>query len=275
VKKDNTDVVIGIHQEDDQVLGGHLRKNIDTGLIILEDDDEYYLIHDYFNLTKTRDYFCKTVLNKGTYHIIPITTGALLQRPFHNHPEPIEVKHIPHHYAYSTLHPYVESVIGDIFRKIDLCMNSQVDAKELNGLGRIIDNYFMKSLLQKDFTKEKFDRASCTKKGLTEFGFKTLLVKEESKTFRKVLNKLGYDEGLYSVKSRVYGLTFHSDKTLKIKREAAVGSYMDEWAWDFLMTELYYEFGSEETISKNNCECEMIAHSEIDAVSYVVFNDDD
>lgn len=180
IEDDDTDVVLGLHQEDDKALGGHLSKNIDIGLIIIQEDEECYWTHDYFNLSKTRDYFCKTTLDEGTYHIIPLTTGALMQRPFNKPPESIEVEDLAYPYAYSKLHPYVDAVLSSIFRKVDLCMNSQIDAVELNGFGKIIDNEYMKTLLQKDFTKEKFSKACCTKKGLTEYGFKTLLVEQVS-----------------------------------------------------------------------------------------------
>lgn len=61
-------------------------------------------------------------------------------------------------YEYSKLHPYLDATFSDIFRKMDLECNSQLDANELKVLGRIIDNKYFKQILQKDFTTEKFNK---------------------------------------------------------------------------------------------------------------------
>lgn len=168
---------MGIHQEDQDALGGYLRSNIDMGFAIIEEDDSYYWLYDYLEMRKERDIFFKASLNKGKYHIVPMTTGVFLRRPFH-----LDIQKVPldpvHPYRYSELHPYLDSVLSDLFRKADLRGNSLLGASELNGFGEIIENKFLSSITESDFNKTNFDKASCTKKGITEFGFKSVIMKE-------------------------------------------------------------------------------------------------
>ena len=155
--------------------------------MIIEDDDEYYYVHDYFDLQTTRDYFFKTTFYQGKYHIIPISTGALLKRPYELETI-VPNLDINESYQYSTLHPDIESVLGDIFRKIDIQCNSQLDAREINAFGKIVENDYFKSLLSSDFNKENFNRSCCTKKGLTEYGFKYLVLEQVTSHLILILN---------------------------------------------------------------------------------------
>lgn len=44
---------------------------------------------------------------------------------------------LPNKYGYGELHPFLDSVIGDIFRKYDICCNYRLDASELSSFGKI------------------------------------------------------------------------------------------------------------------------------------------
>ena len=37
---DDNDITIGIHQEDERIVGGHLRKNMDAGFVVMTYDPE-------------------------------------------------------------------------------------------------------------------------------------------------------------------------------------------------------------------------------------------
>ena len=175
VIEDETKITMGISQEDDSVLGGYLRKNIDWGVVIIQEDEDSYWLYDYFELRKMRDYFFQATFDEGLYHIVPITTGALMRRPYKQKINLIKMD-LEGPYKYSKLHPYIESTLSDIFRKTDLMWNSQLDAHELNAFGHIVNNKYLKSLIDQDFNKKNFDKASCTKKGLTEYGFKSVFM---------------------------------------------------------------------------------------------------
>lgn len=84
---------------------------------------------------------------------------------------------------------------------------------------------------------------------------------------------LGYDQGLYSIKSRSFMMSFHSNEKLKIKRNDTVGSYMHEWAWDLYMEQMLVEQrqGSRKE-NKNQCMMFTVAHPHINAISYAVWN---
>lgn len=177
IKRDNTPITLGIHQEDDQALGGYLKENLDMGLVILEDDEQYFWVHDYLEFRRERDLFFQTTLDHGTYHIIPVTTGVFLRRPYKLKIQKVPINLISS-YKYSKLHPYIDCVLTDLFRKADLRCNSLLEANELNSFGDIIRNKYLQGVIQPDFNKDNFDKSCCTKKGLTEYGFKTIMMQE-------------------------------------------------------------------------------------------------
>jgi hypothetical protein len=110
-------------------------------------------------------------MDRGTYHIVPITTGTCFQRPLNDEMEVVNLDYSKA-YEYHSIHPYLDATLSDIFSKIDLHSNMRLEASELNAFGRFINNEYFKSLLPTDFSSSKFDEMSCTKQGMTEFGFK-------------------------------------------------------------------------------------------------------
>lgn len=75
IKEDNTEVIMGIHQDDDSAIGGHLKQILDTCLVVIAEDEEDIWLWEYSEFTKDRDLFFKTTLDAGTYSVVPITTG--------------------------------------------------------------------------------------------------------------------------------------------------------------------------------------------------------
>lgn len=71
---------------------------------------------------------------------------------------------------------YYASTAMDIFRKIDLTANGILSAKELNQFGVITDNKKFKDIKQEDFKSAKFENISCTKEGITRYGFLQFLM---------------------------------------------------------------------------------------------------
>ena len=64
----------------------------------------------------------------GTYLIVPLTTGGLLQRPLDGK-EPVDWTVKIDGVTYS--HPDYDTTLNDIFRKIDLVLDRTLDASEL------------------------------------------------------------------------------------------------------------------------------------------------
>ena len=181
IKKNDTEITFGIHQEDGSWIGAHLRDPLDVGIVILKDKKDDYSLHEYFTPSKDRDYFFKSKFRKGKYHLVPITSGVLMMRR-----PGIKMKivstNIQQPYEFSRLSPYLDSTLSDIFRKIDLFSNQGLEAEEINRFGVLIKNEYFKSILQKDLNQDNFDEMNCTQAGITEYGFKKVMIKQVSST---------------------------------------------------------------------------------------------
>ena len=71
-------VTFGIHQEDERIVGAHLRRNMDVGFVILrteEDEDEVHFVN-YCPFNREREVFHEVILEAGTYILVPLTTGG-------------------------------------------------------------------------------------------------------------------------------------------------------------------------------------------------------
>lgn len=83
----------------------------------------------------------------------------MLQRPFD-----LEVDEIPlkcdGDYGYSKIHPYLDRTLTDVFEKVDINGNHQLEAHELVKLGKAIKIDYFQQLKQSEFTKENYDKAS-------------------------------------------------------------------------------------------------------------------
>ena len=62
-----------------------------------------------------------------------------MQRPFDLDFDPYEID-CKGEYEYSKINPYLDSTLSDMFNKIDLSSNHQLEARELNRFGNIIQN---------------------------------------------------------------------------------------------------------------------------------------
>ena len=88
--------------------------------------------------------------------------------------------------------------------KIDLAANGFLSAAELNQFGRIIGNKKFADIKQSDFSSKKFENISWTSDGLTFHGFLQFLFQNLGHDeIDDMLQKLGYDDQLRSLKSRV------------------------------------------------------------------------
>lgn len=107
--------------------------------------------------------------------IIPLTLGGLLQKPLNGSDDPFTP--FLEHDGETFWHPILNSTIVDIFRKVDLVLNRQLDAEELNQLGDITNMDYFKNIEEEDFLGPDFKDISCDKNGLTLYGFKQVLMK--------------------------------------------------------------------------------------------------
>ena len=143
-----------------------------------------------------------------------------------------------------------ESTANDIFRKFDMLLNRELGYSEFKGFCDCVNKHLTEEEFNKDilgkfastknvdskrggFTGESMPSESQTARGsreggLTLEGFKRFLVNEienqkmkEDKMF-EWLADLGYDQDLYSIRSRCFMLTFHSTADLSVSVRDAV-----------------------------------------------------
>ena len=223
VEEDETEIIIGIHQEDKRNLGSSLRPYLDATFIVLkrnEDDDDQLEYFGYGKFSRDREMFAKLEFDAGSYVVVPFTSGALLQKMSTKEDGKSKTKNLLQKATSSILETqqYCLSTMIDIFRKIDLTANGILSSKELNQFGHIVENQKFKDIKQSDFESPEFENISCTNEGLTRYGFMQYMMQNfQKKEIDSILKKLGYDEQLRSLKSRVFVITFHSSEPLAVK----------------------------------------------------------
>ena len=130
-------------------------------------------------------------------------------------------------------HPYFSSTINDIFRKLDLAVNGVLSAQELNQFGKIVNERLFMDIREDDFTSEAFEDISCSNEGVSLLGFKQLLFRNfNNSEITGILKKLGYDECLNSLKSRVIVMSFLSSEELTVKINDAIENNFHNKAFD-------------------------------------------
>mmetsp|Transcript_3680 Transcript_3680/g.3608 ORF Transcript_3680/g.3608 Transcript_3680/m.3608 type:complete len:416 (-) Transcript_3680:276-1523(-) len=210
-----THLVVGLHQEDERIEGVLPRRPyLDFGMAIIKRGET---IHEGSTLLSFKDYVmardCEVeiVLEPGSYIVVPRTTGCNIRRPVdadEQEPAPYLVN------ENGEPHEIFKSTIADIFKKFDLVISNTIDFKEFLGffeiLGlKITEPEFQSNILGKYCSYQ----GALTLKGFTDW-FLDQVQEKGDQTIYEWLNKLGYDSDLYSIRSRLFTITFHS-KTLQ------------------------------------------------------------
>ena len=159
IDDDDTEVHIGIHQEDSRVLGADRRSYLDISFVLFKLDPENKLeVFKVSDFAVEREVQESLLLNEGKYILCPVTSGALLQKPHSAKNEKIEYRIKQDNITMP--HPFYLSTLNDIYRKIDLSLNEILSADELNQFGRIIKEKKFTDIKQNDFTTDKFKSIS-------------------------------------------------------------------------------------------------------------------
>lgn len=278
--EEETVMNISLHQEDERIVGVHLRKNMDAGFVVLknegDEDEPDFVFIDYCPLARERDITKEFSLEEGSYAVVPLTTGALLQRTLKASKTPVNYKYIHEHYE-ERPHPYFLSTINDIFRKTDLQVNGRLSARELNQLGKIIDSDYFKNIKDSDFTSSEFADISCDKEGVSLLGFKQLLFRKfQLQEIRDIMTKLGYDEALNSTKSRIFMMNFQANEDvgeLEVSVNESITKNMHNLAWNKLHQHLIEEEGlGDLSTSKGNYDLFGYVHKQAYAVTFALVN---
>ena len=172
-------------------------------------------------------------------------------------------------------HAFYKSTFDDIFSKLDLQLDGQLSAKELNQFGEIIDNDVFEDLTVPDFFKEKFWNISCDENGLTRYGFHQILETFNDENIEDMLCKLGYDSSLYSLKSKMYTLTFHSSVPIRVRISDALKTDLNERAWDLMMSKYNKLYGATGAIQDDRVVIFRKHHDKAHSLCYGAINKTD
>ncbi|CAG9325980.1 unnamed protein product [Blepharisma stoltei] len=209
VRENDTEIVLGIHQEDERSVGvKKYRKYLDLGIVVMSYDGNVYMPYRCSEKMLTdRDLQMELSLPQGKYLITPISSGTAFTRPSDS-----EKQVFPLITEEGSMHPLFQSTIKDIFRRTDIHMNQAVNYQEF---------MTMYSRIEPDLTEDEFTSILCrtydsnsnrlTLNGFYEFFMAQTLDKGEE-TIRNCLSLLGYDSDFYSLQSRAVVFTMHSNK---------------------------------------------------------------
>jgi calpain-15 len=263
--KDTTRVFIGVHQEDERILGVALKRSyLDVGLVVLrrELDGSLTLVHNR-ELSFERQIECEVILEPGSYIILPRTTGCLLRRP---HDAPREKTKLLN--SKGNLSDVAESAVSDVFRKFDMLLTRELAFNEFKAFHEAIS----KSITEVEFRQKILKKYCSTDKGITLTGFKEFFrdaIKEQGEeAIWSWMDSLGYDRDLYSVKSRTFLLTLHSDIELSVVVRDAVATELDPRT-NILLIE---KFGKELEY-KTGVRCFFQFNKDVHAYSYGILNE--
>lgn len=130
-----THLVVGLHQEDERIEGTLPRRPyLDFGIALIKRSSEGSSLIGFKDYVMARDCEIETVLEPGSYIVVPRTTGCAIKRPQEVDP----ADEITSLYEDGQISQIVESTIADIFRKFDLVISNTIDYKEFKGFFDII-----------------------------------------------------------------------------------------------------------------------------------------
>ncbi|CAI2385872.1 unnamed protein product [Moneuplotes crassus] len=243
-------VEIGLHQEDERILGADKRPYLDICYVILKKEENKQLkVVGISDLVTERDSEDSFHLEAGNYIVVPRTIGSLL-KAFSFNSEEVPLKSSTE--EGKMWNAKVVSTFSDVFRKIDLRLDGILTARELNLFGHITDSDLFKHVTPESFDGPEFENISHVEDGITRYGFYQLMGKYSESEVSRMLRRLGYDKSLQSTKSRVFVITFHSTEEIRVKIGNAVKCDINEKAADLIMSKYLENQGAKNAKEDEN-----------------------
>jgi len=202
---EKTRLFLGLHQEDKRSVGVFSRRpQLDMSILVFKRDAvRKPLLQHYEPMKVERQVEVELELEPGEYIVVPKSSGCALRRPISARPEGkplIENQH---------LSALAESTFRDIFRKFDMMVSQDLNNDELRAVfetGGMSSSDFQPYRQAKPLPIE----------GFLDLMEKLTLQRGENFMFG-FLERHGYDRDLYSVKSRVFMLTVHSERQVELE----------------------------------------------------------
>ena len=261
--KRQTHVTIGLHQEDARNYGvDERRPYLDLGLVVLDMSDGGFKLFKAKEAVSERHIELDLDIEADkTYLVWPRTSGCCLARPPNARSENFEW------YQEGELHPLFESTIKDLFRKANKMLGEDLTFTEfstiMNKVGLNISQEDFNDIVQRLPSHEE----GLTQEGLIEY-FREKCEEYGERTIKQWFNTWGYDQDLYSVQSRYYVLSFHSQQRLKIQMKASTGLGMNERIHEMLLQ----KSGERKGVT-DNVQLYCLMERAANAFMYGAFND--
>ena len=155
-----TNVIVGIHQEDERIAGvASRRPYLDIGIVILQrHSDGNITLLEQKDLVFDRQCEMELDLDPGSYIILPRTTGCTLRRPPDAVPEKVNLLN-----RRGQLSELAESTISDIFRKFDMLLNRELTFNEFKSFYECI----FKNITENEFRQNILKMYTSSERGLS------------------------------------------------------------------------------------------------------------
>lgn len=260
--EESTVVYIGVHQDDERIYGVASRRNyIDLGIVVLELQSGAARLIKFKEQVSERQVEMEVELTAGKkYVILPITTGSALGRSPGSETTRFSLDQD------GELHPLFESTLKDVFRKANCFIGEDLSYTEFSALMAQAGVNFGRSQFRELRKQVHSTKHGVTKEGFIEF-MRAMLIKYGEVTIREWLKEWGYDEYLYSVKSRCFVLTLHSYHPLKVQMSSAVDNSITNYVWGMILERFAAVKGE-----RNGVKLGCVVHTPANAFSYGVFN---
>lgn len=256
---------IGIHQEDERQAGvAGKRQYMDIGIVVLKRlNDGTITVVGKQDPVIDRQCELEIVLDPGSYIVLPKTSGCLLRRPTD---APLErVKLLT---TKGELTDIADSTVQDIFRKFDMLLNRELSFTEFKGFYECIN----RSLTEIEYKQKVLKRYCSTENGLSLKGFKDFFIENIKSLGEEAiwgwLENLGYDRELYSVRSRCFILTFHSETEISVTVRDAIQTDLDART-----NVQFIEKYGKELESKSGVKCFYFFSPKTHCYSYGIYNE--
>lgn len=215
-------VIFGVHQEDNQVPGVKLsRPYLDIGLSILKREQNAYKLVSNVASEVARQVFLEQTLEPGNYILLPTSTGLGFRQ---KQTERLTLR------SYALQDRALQLIVRSIFDKLDGDSDGFISFQEM----RRYYSKFGKQLTEDDFNvllsvyaKKNLDMES--PRGFPEHEFLVHFF-DTFETFEQaegVFAAFGFDKNLFSFRSRVFGLTVHSEAAVELTARDALGTNVD------------------------------------------------
>lgn len=215
-------VIIGVHQADEKCPGiRETSPNVDLGIYIINNVNGSYNLLYKEDPRYERDIYMEIRLEPGEYYIIPKSSG------FINLTKQSNISNYPHIKDVAFL-----SIIDETFEKIDILNMQNITKEELDTFYSYFDREItadeIDEILKPYYECFKFINRSKFDKKSFAILFNEMYEQFPENSKNEFFKLLGYNQEFISVRSRVFGLTFHSQQELEISTDDALKTGIDQ-----------------------------------------------